>query len=315
MIAGSGRSGTTWVLDSLATANSMRTLFEPLHPIGVREAAQFAYQYVDKYDTNNDLKRFMGTVFSGEMSSIWANYRIRPDRFNIFRYGLRKPYFHLKKFYRHYNKYSLEGNNGLIVKVIRANLMLPWICEHFDVRAVLIIRHPCAVVASIIELPEADWSAEKAIARYRNNPNIVNLIRDKFGVDIKMSMTSSATLAAVWCIENMLPIEWAGESHYEIVSYEDLLMDKGTEWKQLVTYLGLKNVPEASLRESPSQQVSREMRDKNITSQHIDKWKQKLNDQALLDISAMLNKFGCRYYSVDNSMPRLRDRNFVDSEK
>jgi len=33
LIAGSGRSGTTWVLDALADANDLRPVFEPLHPM------------------------------------------------------------------------------------------------------------------------------------------------------------------------------------------------------------------------------------------------------------------------------------------
>ena len=32
IIAGSGRSGTTWVLDAVAEANQLRTKFEPLGP-------------------------------------------------------------------------------------------------------------------------------------------------------------------------------------------------------------------------------------------------------------------------------------------
>jgi hypothetical protein len=45
IIAGSGRSGTTWVLDALAEANALRPVFEPLHPLAIPQARPFAYRY------------------------------------------------------------------------------------------------------------------------------------------------------------------------------------------------------------------------------------------------------------------------------
>ena len=46
IIAGSGRGGTTWILDSIAEANNLRTIFEPLNTVFVPAAKPFAYRYV-----------------------------------------------------------------------------------------------------------------------------------------------------------------------------------------------------------------------------------------------------------------------------
>ena len=306
IIAGSGRSGTTWVQDSLAAANNMRTLFEPLKPDSVSSAADFAYQYVDVHANNDELTTFMEKVFSGEMRSIWVNYRLRPDGFNVFKNGLKDTYFYLRKSYRHYKKYGAagNGNNGMIVKFIRANLMLPWIVANFNIRTALIIRHPCAVVASRLKLPRAFWGAEMTINRYRKDPAVVELVMNEFGVDIGDDMSAASALTCVWCIENLLPIRWAAESNYDVFAYENLLADDGSEWGRLVTHLGLARVPESSLLESPSQQVSPEMRNRSFTSRQLGKWQTELESQALSDIEAVLDGFGCDYYSVDDWMPR-----------
>ena len=48
IIAGSGRSGTTWILDVIAESNNLRTVFEPLQPYGVPEAQSYGYRYLKR---------------------------------------------------------------------------------------------------------------------------------------------------------------------------------------------------------------------------------------------------------------------------
>ena len=59
VIAGSGRSGTTWILDVLAEANNLRPVFEPLNPYGVNEARDFGNRYVRENANEPELKCFM----------------------------------------------------------------------------------------------------------------------------------------------------------------------------------------------------------------------------------------------------------------
>ena len=94
VIAGAGRSGTTWILDAIAEANQAKTIFEPLHPDGVSEAGRFCNRYVPEYSLNPALKGFMDNVFSGKLNSIWANYRMRPDRLCFWskQFSLKKKY-------------------------------------------------------------------------------------------------------------------------------------------------------------------------------------------------------------------------------
>ena len=80
IIAGSGRSGTTWVLDGLCTANGRRSIFEPLHPACVAGAGHIASQYVDHEAPRGDLKKFFDPLFSGSVNGIWIDYRVRTDR-------------------------------------------------------------------------------------------------------------------------------------------------------------------------------------------------------------------------------------------
>ncbi len=305
IIAGSGRSGTTWVLDSLADVNRMRTAFEPLNPAGAPAAAPMAYQYIEAAADAPELMAFMERVFSGNMRSLWANYRIRPDGFNPLRNSPISVYLHIRKSARLLKTYAFRREfSGQLVKFIRANLMLPWLTRQFRFPTMLVVRHPCAVIASRFQLSSVEiWSAETALGRYRDDRVIYELIGDRFGFDLARPMSAAAAFASVWCVENVLPLEWAQREKYGVVAYEDLLVHPATEWRKVVSYLGLTGIPGGELLGTPSQQSSMDMREKTFTPAHIERWKSQLGQEAIDDVAGVLERFDVKLYSVDNAMP------------
>ena len=80
VVAGSGRSGTTWVLDTIASENQLRTIFEPLHPVVVKGGLSNACRYLPDDVEDMQLRNFMEDVFLGNYHSMWTDYRVRPDR-------------------------------------------------------------------------------------------------------------------------------------------------------------------------------------------------------------------------------------------
>ena len=156
IIAGSGRSGTTWVLDVLAEANNLRPIFEPLNPFGVKEALPFANRYIKEEVAEPELKSFLERTFSGKLNYLWPNTQVLPAILQPslsemiswdYNYTLLSRY---KTFVKSYIAYIRKRSLRPITKLIRANLMLDWISANFDARIVLIVRHPAAVVASKI---------------------------------------------------------------------------------------------------------------------------------------------------------------------
>ena len=232
------------------------------------------------------------------------DYRIRPDRFNFFRTGIPNAVHNVRKLAGNYKKYHGQGKRGLVVKFIRANLMLPWIIDQFDVDALLVTRHPCAVIASRLKLGGDDWTSQLVLNRYRSDQQVVRLIQDNFGIDINESFSSVAALTCVWCIENLLPIKWAADAGYMVTAYENLLAAPDREWKRVIQGLGLSHVPGGAVFQSPSQQVSPEMRGKAFSASHLGKWREILSAEQISDISSMLDRFSCLIYSVNEDFPR-----------
>ncbi len=128
-VAGSERSGTTWLAD-LLTGAGVQQIYEPFSPhanasalwhlgVGHRRAARWTRVYRRAEDDDPAAAEFVGRVFGGRHRNYWTNTNTTAF------------------FPRRY-----------LVKAVNANLMLGFIARHTDARLVFISRHPCAVVAS-----------------------------------------------------------------------------------------------------------------------------------------------------------------------
>ena len=322
IIAGSGRSGTTWILDVLAESNKLDTVFEPLHPKCVPGVGKFANNYIRDDDFVPELQRLIEKIFKGNMKNIWTNYRIRPDRFNpwsdnpAFQHQndnlFNKCHILLsgfKKFFINYLKYR-KKTGAIIVKFIRANLMLGWISKNFDVKIVFVVRHPASVIASMLRKLEKDgvndWGVKSALHKYWSNIHLredyLKSYEDVFNE--KLSLTSE--LAVIWCIENTIPIIKAQKNKQCVIFYEDLITEPKRNWEIIVKSLGLENIPDEKIYRKPSHEASDEI--KNFVSKfdQLNKWKSHLKKDQIDDISNILKKFKINIYSVDEPLPIKR---------
>ena len=171
IVAGYGRSGTTWVLDVLAQANGLRTIFEPLHPQAIARAAPHAHQYLGRHDEDESLKALFEHFLFGDVHSIWADYRIRTGWLNPRLEKLRSwkdvksagsRFGRGRKYYFRYRNQRHRPQR--IIKVIRGNMMIGWLQRTFDARVVFMVRHPAAVVLSQSSSPRS-WDPEPYRAR------------------------------------------------------------------------------------------------------------------------------------------------------
>ncbi len=309
VIAGFGRSGTTWVQDVLATANSLRAVFEPLHPDVFHEAKNHAHAFRASNDEDVDLYNFIQQYFSGDFHSLWVDYRIRLD--------LISPHANEGKLWRRYGRSLRRTRNAgkniirfrgqrkfenRIVKLVRANMMLSWLKTKFGARIVLLIRHPAAVVLSQMNSPDI-WKPHTRIDRYRADHKLL----DELNVDTRrllfgpLNDLEAVTLS--WCIENAIAIRQAKEQDICVVHYEHLLERGMLEWRRIMTALELQTVPDSDLISRPSQQTSGEQAmDKKLVSQYAS-WMTRINPQQTKQIQNILDAAESEIYCVDQALP------------
>jgi len=309
IIAGSGRSGTTWVLDAIAQSNGLRTIFEPLHPSVVAAARPYCSRFISDDADMPELYHHLDQVARGQFKSFWSDFRIRSDRLRLTRQSFSSKQ-DLGRYYRRwrsalglYQRYRTAIRQpNVITKFIRANLMLGWIRRNFDARIVFLVRHPLAVVESQLRLGGADWNARPVLDHYRQDLGLRRYSGDRYGRYLEQELTPAQGFALAWCIENQIPMEQAQAKGYGIVFYERLRAEPDQEWKRVIDTLELKNVPDPRLLKKPSQQASARWR-RNGTGEGRPRWREQFGEENMEAIDSMFQELSMTAYGTTSLEP------------
>ncbi|MFZ7126470.1 MAG: hypothetical protein ACOWWM_10000 [Desulfobacterales bacterium] len=309
-IASSGRGGSTWVLDMLADANNMRTVFEPLEPEKVKGAAPYSFAYVRECENRVDLKRFLQDTIYGNHGRLWTRYRI--DRRNLW---LGKSNFnsakHLKfQFAKHIQigrrlvRYRHQNPDAKpMVKFIRANLMIGWLHKTFNAPVLLLLRHPGAVVESKLRLWEGGWRFETTLKNFFSNRALREDYLNDLDIPHLSTMSRAEGFATMWCIENMVALDHANR-HGLCVTFYEKLLDDAREWDRVTSELGLQHSPVDACLKKPSQQASVEKGQTEYYTGLKNKWMSRLNKKEIREIDRLLHRFGVGFYSMNDPEPK-----------
>jgi hypothetical protein len=205
-LAGSGRSGTTWLSEIINHRRGYRYVFEPFNP---REVGPFEHFRTKQYLRADDQREeFLGPArlaLTGGLRHPWT------DRFNGRIIAKRR-----------------------LIKDIRANLLLGWIHAHFPgMPIILLLRHPCAVVASRLDLGWRDNLSETMEQR--------ELVEDfllPMEAEIRAARDAFERHLFLWCIDNYVPLKQFGPQDVHLTFYERLLARPEAELQSLFAFLG-----------------------------------------------------------------------------
>lgn len=77
LVAGAGRSGTTWLADIIASQIPCRIMFEPFDTRRIEAFRQFNYfQYMQPDGQDNELLSYCRKVFSGDIRDRWIDHQV-----------------------------------------------------------------------------------------------------------------------------------------------------------------------------------------------------------------------------------------------
>lgn len=193
ILTSSPRSGSTLLSQILTAIPKSCTLFEPLHLEQVPEAATAGFTWRTYVEPDLDWpqgKAFLKQVFEGRIINSWISREISL-------------------------KDALRAEK-LIVKFVRANRLLPWICNSFDIpKPIFLIRHPCAVIASQIKYgwDNAQYAPESPpyLAPY-----------PAFQSVLKQLNSDVEYLAAMWALDQLPALIQTSPHPWLTVTYEEL---------------------------------------------------------------------------------------------
>ena len=309
LIAGSGRSGTTWVQDALATANRLRPIFEPLHPAISPIGEQYAFRALCPDESHPELCRFLEEVCFGRRHVLWTRYRRQRrwlfpprERFSTFS--------DVSRFYRNWKMFlkdvpwltAMARGRVPIVKCIRANLMLGWLSRHFECSAVLLVRHPGAVIESKMH---GFWNVPAVLEGFRRDPRFHELTGGRYRSLLDRDPTGVGGMAALWVIENQYAIEHAAIDGVTVAFYERLTSNPDLEWQRICGALSLSKVPPPNVIARPSQQSSKSFSASEGVAAELPRWMRSLSPQQRGEIQSVLDQVGFGLYKMCDPEPQL----------
>jgi hypothetical protein len=273
IVAGAGRSGTTWLTDIVSSQIACRIMFEPFNPHAVAAFSQFPeFQYKRPTDSDPGLHAYAKRILQGDIRDRWIDRDVN----------------------RIFSQYRL-------VKEIRANLFLKWLSNQFpDVRLLLVVRHPCAVVLSRME---ANWEAEADLKAFLSQAQLVNdFLGDKMAI-IQNAHTNEERHAIVWCILHLVPSRQFQPGQLPVVFYEDLCLQPERAFG--VVFGALDQQYHASVfneSDKPSRTTSR--KSAVLTGENkVTKWTTKLTRTQIRDILSVVQAFDLDYLYGDSVTP------------
>lgn len=308
LIAGSGRSGTTWVLDAMATANGLRPIFEPLHPHVSPIGNRYAHRALAAGDDHPELVQFLSEVCAGRRIRLWSKYR-RQGRWLFPPPAVFSTISDAGRLWRRWRKFLKEAprlamearRRDPLVKCIRANLMLDWLSRQFDCRIVLVVRHPGAVIESEMR---GSWKAEFTLDRYRGDTRLHEITSDRYRALLERPLTPIEALATRWVIENQWVIEQAAANGVTIVCYERLMSSPDEEWQRICRALQLPSAPAPAVLARPSQQSAPNRSAATVEASEEPRWLRVLSREQVESIQGILDQARFDLYAMSGPEPR-----------
>lgn len=278
VIAGTARSGSTWLGEVLRTLEGYKFLNEPFMntPLETR-----TYLGPDE-EAPDVLRRYVEDVLNGRLYRSWR-WRFQGETV-------------LEKGYEFFTQQKV------VVKFTRALRMVRWIDRHFSVRGtLLLIRHPCAVVSSMLRMGRwGHFTADHVLGR-----NLPASLRERFETQIRAADQQCEILAHLWALDYHLALSGAEAASWILVPYERILTEEREELRRVERELEVE-FPDGveDVLSKASSSASRDLRTDQIEYQ-LSKWRRHLSEKQIDRILSVTHSYGLGMYTRDLE-PRYR---------
>jgi hypothetical protein len=267
-----GRGGSTWLAEIVSALQGYVILWEPLHLENnprCREAGFGWQNYPGSEEDQQTRKEYLRRVYTGRDLSTRTLTSLEFDPSQLINIG------------------------GYVVKHVNANMMIHRIMEWFPVRAVLMIRHPCAAVSSQLEhggwthLSKEDITIPDGL--FADFPHLEQVFE---GLS-----TLEEFLAFEWAIQTYVPLSQPTPHPWYLTTYERLVVDGRREVERIFDYLETPVPPSAIARlEEPSATTGEESHIEQ-NKNRLTGWTERLNQGQVSRILETSWAVGVRCYS------------------
>lgn len=283
ILAGSGRSGTTWVGDMIASSTGVQQIFEPLIPLWNskvrtmtgwdRTDPYFREIYLRPGGDYPEWRAHLESILLGKYRNYWTDFQrdsVFPQRY--------------------------------LVKEIRMNLMLGYIIDQFNCPVIYLLRHPCAVINSRLNLP-IPWHAD--VRDILVQEDLVDDYLHDWIQEIEREKDLLGAHAVWWAVENHVALSQLASRPHKVIYYENVMSQSNQMSEEISAWLGLPNIRRKSRVDTTKK--SRMTRPESIgASQNIllQEWQNRLSQEDQQRILGWAERLGVTSYSFD-VLPRF----------
>ncbi len=271
ILAGTGRSGTTWVEDIINNGNDFRIMFEPFHSKKVDLLRDWNYrQYLRVNDSDDKFLEPATSILNGDIKNEWI------DMFN--------------------NKLFSRKR---LIKDIRAQLILKWIKHNFpEIPTILLLRHPCAVANSKLKL---GWDTH--LEDFLVQDKLMEDFLNPFKKDLENAKDLFDKHIYMWCIENYVPLKQFKEEEILVVFYEDICKNPKTEIERIFSFIG--EDFSSTMVEKAKKPSALSQKDSAVVSgtDLVSSWRKSISDDQVERAFEILSKFGLQKIYDKSNLP------------
>lgn len=225
LITGSPRSGTSWVHNVLSNCKQCYGVYEPLHPRHCNPPKWSQKPDMPPGPMINDViqqkpkwDNYLSSLLSGQLDTHWTRQDHLRTPQAVQKIAILERIYYFYFHHRAILSAKRNAHRKLIIKLVRANLIIQWLLDNYDVRVIHIIRDPYENIASRVRLgfPDSLDLCIQSIPSLNLNDEQITLLKDA---------TDPIDRAAVlWCIENAHIVKIKSD-RFVFFKYEDLNKD------------------------------------------------------------------------------------------
>jgi hypothetical protein len=275
------RSGSTWFGEVINYANEYRSMYEPFHNRRVPEVKAFkTWQYLRPDDDSPIYLKPAAAIFEGRIrnASVSAlNRRVIARR--------------------------------RLIKEVRSLMMIGWIRAHFpEMPVILLLRHPCAVLNSLLKLHWHRSVAENILSQ----PTLMEDHLEPFRAEIESASGDVDNHLLAWCANYYVALRQLKGQRVFVAFYERFLAEPRAEIARLFTFLGRPfddRVFERMKVPSVQARVARHGDSSAVVTggDLIDEWRKHITPAQIDRAMVLLDRFGLNVIYGTESLPRVRD--------
>jgi hypothetical protein len=273
LVTSSARSGSTWLFEMLASDPQFLPVFEPYHPLcnpRLRPFGDPLGQLQPPADpaAAAGLTRLVGEICAGRELTRWSAQWMPRSR--------------------------LRTAPRTLVKDVSVNRSLRWVTQAVPVPTVLLIRHPCAVVESMMRTPWswASWTRDGIEAALR--ATLRDVLDDEMPA-ARLAGDRARMLAAWWAVETRAALAALADVPCGlVVAYEDLVADPVGQMASISGPLGVGDLQIDADRPSHVTADSSPLRS---GASPVDSWRTRLPRREATAIVDTAHAFGVALYT------------------